>query len=951
MSPHQPNDASETQPLDEVEVLAAQFLTRLRAGEDPDREAVVRAHPHLGARLDRRLALVEMTYHVGLAPEGSARNSPHARWPSTLSPNLSPQQPRTVTADEGDSGAPGGSRDLGDYEIVCQLGQGGMGVVYKARQKSLNRLVALKMVRAGAHAGADLLARFYVEAEALASLHHPNIVQVHEVGTHDECPFLAMELLDGGSLSDSLADRAQPPAATAKLVETLARAVHAAHLRGVVHRDLKPANILFDREGQPHVTDFGLAKRLAERKSHTVTGSVIGTPSYMAPEQAEGRTYQIGPPTDVYALGAILYEMLTGQPPFRGKTGIDTLKRVVSEEPTAPSRLRPKVPCDLETICLKCLSKEPARRYATALDLADDLRRYQDGAPIAARPVGLGERAWKWGKRRPTLAALLGVSLAAGAALAVVGISWAVQVRAERDRADRNLKVARRAIDDLYVKMASDRLFDEPQLDPLCRELLEKAQALYEDLAQENSSSTEVRRAVALAWFHLGDIHRLREQDEQAEQAYGEAIARQEELRRAHPEEPRYRQDLANSHNWLGELLREGNRPGNTAEQHYLAALELQQELAQQYPEEPLYRLELARSHYNLGIVQRNANRRAAAAMSYDRAVKLLSELRKGDSANANTRQDLARALINCAALHRLCARLPEAGRDGDRAIDLLTGLRAEFPNRAAYKFELAIARQNRGNVFWDLGRHGDAQRQHREALTLLDGLVADYSGRRRYRMKLGNALKNLGASLASAGNRPGAEQCWNRARALFEALAREYPKDADYHGLLGMTLGNLGWLRSEQDKLPEARRLIGRGIAEVQAALAPNPQHPDYRHELRNQYQDLAEICVQLGDHAAAADAATKLANVFPERGLDSYYAACFVARCVPLAPKKGKTATAYVERALRLLRRTIASPSPDLKRLAKEPQYFQPLARHPDFAEVMRALEKKAPLATDRP
>jgi tetratricopeptide (TPR) repeat protein len=955
------------QPPDEVEALAAQHLAQLQAGQHPDRQALVRAHPELGSRLDHQLAVVEMMHQAGLSPRGGLSSLAPTEPPATIPPDLSTDQLPTLTAGDCPPSAPGRPDGLADYEILSELGRGGMGVVYQARQKSLNRLVALKMLRAGSDAGPETLARFRIEAEALASLQHPHIVHVHEVGTHDGCPFLALEYLDGGTLRDYLGGRPQPPPAAAALVETLARAMHVAHQRGIIHRDLKPANILLQKdEGSrmkdeprqdpfsdasfilhpsafvPKITDFGLAKRLAEGSPHSVTGSIVGTPSYMAPEQAEGRANQIGPPTDVYALGIILYEVLTGRLPFRGPSGLDTIKLVLSEEPLAPSRLCPRVPRDLETICLKCLAKEPGRRYATAQELADDLRRFRDGIPISARPVGPAERAWKWVRRRPALAALLSVCVLAALALTVVGITWSVQVRAERDRADHSLKVARQAIDDLYVKMASDRLFDEPQLEPLCQELLEKARTLYEELAQEDSTRPEVRRDIALAWFRLGDIYRLRDQHDPAEHAYGEAIARQQELCRTHPDEPGYRQDLANSHNWLGELLREGNRPADEARQHYEAALALQQELVRQFPTEPAYRLELARSHYNLGIVHKSANRLADAAASYDRAIELLTTLSQGRPVSPHVRQDLARALINRGALQRR-ARPREAARDCDRAIELLTGLHAEFPSRAAYKLELALAREHRGNIYWSAGGATDAQREYRAASALLEGLVADFSSRPRYKKKLGGALNNLGAALARAGDRPGAEQCWKRARTLFEKLAADYPRTADYHYLFAAMLGNLGWLRTEQKDWPAARRLIEKGIGELRAALAPNPQHPDYREELRNQYQDLAETLVQLGDHRAAALAAAKLAGVFPERAQDSYYAACFVARCVPLAGKDEEARAAYIERALKLLQRAVATAPPDLKRLPDEAQVFRPLAARPDFAPLLRALAKK--------
>ena len=274
--------------------------------------------------------------------------------------------------------------EIADYDILAELGRGGMGVIYQARQRQLNRLVALKMIRAGLQAEPKDLDRFRLEAEAVARLHHANIVQIHDIGEVAGLPFVTLELLEGGSLADRLAGTPQQGRYAAELMITLARAIHAAHQAGIVHRDLKPSNVLFDRDGTPKIVDFGLAKRLEVEDGHTVSGQVMGTPSYMAPEQALGLTRQIGPPADIYALGAILYEMLTGRPPFKGPTVTETLRQVIYEEVVPPSRLQSRVSRDLETICLKCLAKEPSKRYVSADALADDLRRYLAGQTRAS---------------------------------------------------------------------------------------------------------------------------------------------------------------------------------------------------------------------------------------------------------------------------------------------------------------------------------------------------------------------------------------------------------------------------------------------------------------------------------------------------------------------------------------------------------------------------------------
>ncbi len=327
---------------------------------------------------------------------------------------------------------------IAGYDVEAVLGRGGMGVVYKARHLRLNRTVALKMMQTGAYPGAHERARFQREAEVVASLHHPNIVAVHDVGEHQGCPFFTMELLEGGSLAQALSGAPQPARRSAALLLTLAEAVQVAQQAGIVHRDLKPGNILLTAEGMPKIADFGLARHFESEAALTLSGTPLGTPSYMAPEQVIGNAGAIGPATDIYALGALLYEMLTGRPPFRGETAAETERQVIHEEPVAPARLNTTVPRDLETICLKCLNKEPARRYASAAALADDLRRFGEGRPIQARPVGFFERFWRWCRRNPTEAALVATALAL-VTLALGGGFWL-----ERQRAERREETARR---------------------------------------------------------------------------------------------------------------------------------------------------------------------------------------------------------------------------------------------------------------------------------------------------------------------------------------------------------------------------------------------------------------------------------------------------------------------------------------------------------------------------
>jgi hypothetical protein len=313
------------------------------------------------------------------------------------------------------------------YEVQAVLGMGGMGVVFRARHLRLNRLVALKMILAGAYARPTELTRFQREAEAVAGLCHANIVQVYEVGDHEGRPYFTMELVEGGSLAEKLASTSPPLQWTAELLASLAEAMAVAHSAGIVHRDLKPANILLTAEGTPKISDFGLARRLKDDGGLTWSGTALGTPSYMAPEQASSAAGPVGPATDVYGLGAVLYELLTSRPPFRGGSALETFRQVLAAEPVPPSRLNPQVPRDLETVCLKCLQKEPQRRYPSAAALAEDLRRYLLGHVVAARPVGRLERFGKWVRRNPTVAGLSATVVSALVAGTVASLLFAVE--------------------------------------------------------------------------------------------------------------------------------------------------------------------------------------------------------------------------------------------------------------------------------------------------------------------------------------------------------------------------------------------------------------------------------------------------------------------------------------------------------------------------------------------
>jgi serine/threonine protein kinase len=408
------------------------------------------------------------------------------------------------------------------YEFLRELGRGGMGVVYQARHTKLNRIVALKMILAGTHASASEMQRFLKEAESVAAMQHVNIVQIFETGQHHGLPYFTLEFVDGGTLASKARERSLLPKEAGQLVEHLARGMAYAHGKGIVHRDLKPENVLLVADGTPKIADFGLAKRLEASTAEnggigspgdelTHSGAVMGTPSYMAPEQAAGQK-EVGPLADVYALGAILYRLLTGRPPFTGATSLDTMYQLLHQEPVPPRLLQPKVPLDLETICLKCLHKEPAKRYASAQALADDLRRFLASEPILARPVSAPERSWRWCKRNPRVALLSGaIALLLVVSLAIVS-TLAYKLYREKENAQANERVALEQAD-LALDAIGEMIFDiqhELEDTPGAREaqisIMRKATGELNRLVNMPTTSDKYLRRHTLAHLQLGRL-------------------------------------------------------------------------------------------------------------------------------------------------------------------------------------------------------------------------------------------------------------------------------------------------------------------------------------------------------------------------------------------------------------------------------------------------------------
>jgi serine/threonine protein kinase len=628
---------------------------------------------------------------------------------------------------------------LPGYEILGVLGRGGAAIVYKARHLALNRIVALKMIRAVHQAGAEELIRFRLEAEMLARLRHPNIVQVYEVGAWEGQPYISLEFVDGGTLATRLAGRPLPAARAAALAETLALAVHAAHQAGIVHRDLKPANILLASvvrgpssvaqeqdavpdNGQrttdngliPKISDFGLARHLHVRIGLTQTGRVLGTPSYMAPEQARGLVREIGPATDIYALGAILYQLLTGRPPFQGAKPIDILLQVVHEEPVPPRRLAPQVSRDLEAICLKCLRREPGDRYISARQLAEDLRRFLDGKPVQVRSAPAWERGCKWVRRRPALATLLAVAAAAGPVLLVSGLRYHEQLRAavqtartaeqeagaKAQAAVQQRDLALRALGQL-VSAVQDKLGDFPAAGPLRQSLLDTAiEGLKGLTASTATAAPDLGRAAAHQ--QMGDIFLQAGRMGEAHQQYELCRQIAAEMVAAEPANGAAKRYLAGACERLGGMSLNRGEPA-AARAFFTQMVELAEAWAAAEPVSAEARWSLAQGYERLGQATLTMRDWHTARDCYRKLQSLARAWAVAEPASAEAKYFAVTSYEKLAAL---------AGESGDRltardycrkALEIWIALAAADPRNRAYRRNLMATLDHLGAVGLDL--------------------------------------------------------------------------------------------------------------------------------------------------------------------------------------------------------------------------------------------------------
>ncbi len=617
-------------PLDAV---LAEYLERIDAGEAVDRERFLAEHADLADELRAYWAASDSLGAMAGATGGARVSTP-------VGPPDAVPDPAALAR-----------RSVGDYELLAELGRGGMGVVWRARQKSVRRLVALKMIRAGRFASSAEVQRFRAEAEAIANLDHPNVLPVYEVGEHDGQPYFTMKLVEGGSLAQALST--QHPALSqkeaARLVADVARAIHYAHQRGILHRDLKPANILLVCGGvvsgewsgsatthhspltthhspltthHPYVTDFGLARRVEGGDGLTSTGEIVGTPSYLAPEVAAGDKGSGTTAADVYGVGAILYELLTGQPPFKAGTPVATLLLVRDQEPARPRDLNPTVPRDLETICLKCLAKEPARRYSSAGAAADDLERWLRGEPIQARPVGLAERAFKWARRRPAAAALVGVTVLAALGLLGGGVWFTLKLRDEKARALEAFAETCRAVDTFYDSVRLNWwLSREPGSEDARQELSKAALEHYRRVVDRQGDDAVSPLEVGRSYARIANLTRQLESPAAGLPAAQKALELLERLAHEQPADPKHWRALGAAHLVHCSLCQAtGDKAGARAAA--LGAVELFERQVRDHPHEPDNACELADGLEQLAVLDLFEGKQVSAEALQVRALE-----------------------------------------------------------------------------------------------------------------------------------------------------------------------------------------------------------------------------------------------------------------------------------------------------------------------------------------
>lgn len=784
--------------------------------------------------------------------------------------------------------------EFADYQVLKKLGAGGMGVVYLARQQSANRLVALKIIRPekldqlSPERRKTWLMRFRSEAQAAARLEHDNVVRVYEVGEFQRILYYSMQYIEGETLSHIIRRDPVENRRLARLMYAVAMAVDHAHHLGILHRDIKPLNILIqhfqpgsssgittdpsvkdsgsigDAHERPYVTDFGLAKNYLDEDDEgaTQTGEAIGSPSYMPPEQARDAS-RCTPASDVYSLGATLYDALTGRPPFRAATSLETLRQVMDEQPVSPRELNPAIDLDLQTITLKALEKDPARRYASARCLADDLQRYVKGEPIEARPISRPERLIRWCKRNPMVAALTGgiaallLMVAVGSAVASERLRrYANLETLARNEAEQHFFMSLDVIDEMLTEFGDKSLEHVPQMELVRKELLQKALARMSDLLTLSPTSPRLRREYARTYYRIGNVYHLLGEHQLAQTSYAASISMLDELLRESPQDDPLRFSWATSHLRLGETLRMASQPGSRV--HLELAIRSLDELHRLEPGRGDYTAALSLALNNLGLLGSESGDFPEAERRLNEAIEHLHELTQtpagSDDDLAEAFADLGRSQINLGVLlRRIAGRTQESEKPFRDAIRNLERAHELDPENRDYRFRKAIATLDLANLLSKegAGSYAQAVELAADATNELSQLNQEFPDVPKYHYEHANACNTAAVVLARDGKTAQALERFRNADDALETLSRVAPAmaglDPRVASLRGRVLGGIGFLRGTAGELNEAVRLVERAIEQQQTAAQLQPDNPDYASYLQEHRDYLTQIQAQL--------------------------------------------------------------------------------------------------------
>ena len=734
----------------------------------------------------------------------------------------------------GEAAAP--RKSIGHFELIELLGSGGFGAVWKARDLQLDRLVAVKIPHKGKLNLAEV-ERFLREARAAAQLRHPNIVSVHEVGLADDFVYIVSDFIEGPSLDNWLVDQRPSCRDSARLCAKVSDALHHAHQQGIIHRDMKPGNILIDRAGEPHITDFGLAKRETSEVVMTMEGQVFGTPAYMSPEQAKGQGHAADRRTDIYSLGAILFELLTGEHPFRGSVQM-LLKQVIEDEPPSPRKFDSRVPRDLETMCLKCLQKEPASRYDTAQALADEFDRFLAGKPILARPVGRLERIGRWCRRNPLVAASVTaavVSLLFGLIAATVGYvrtSLALEeARLSQARAEESLQQARQAVDDLFTRVSEDALLNQPGMQPLRRDLLRRARDYYEKFLKQGQGDPSLRDEMAMAQFRVGLIAEEIESPGKAIASYETARDIQAELVGDEPNNPNRLKALGDTLNAIGRALHKQQQP-QRALKAYAAAIEVRKRLAERLPNKMEFQRTLANTYMNIGLAQKESDP-AHAHKSMEQAQAIRNKLLVAGQHDAKLRRDFAMGCFNLAMLALAGKDVDAAEADLDKARQLFTALLKDAPGDIDISYVLAVCCRKQADRLCFKKRPDEALSLYAQARDVLEQLAGKNPSVTEYQVGAAEVFISIAQTEQELGHSDKSLAAFDHAALLLAPLVNDLAEDVRYRRNLIVAICSVGELHPEPKRRAEVLRVLETLREHLQRMAEQTPDVAAVREQL----------------------------------------------------------------------------------------------------------------------